>query len=150
MGMDTGKVLMDKEQIESIIPHREPMLLVDNILEMDAEERIKSDLYIDPGFKFFDGHFPGNPIMPGVLTVEAMAQTAAVLLLSTDRYAGKTPLFIGIDQVRFIEKIVPGDTIEIEAKIVKANEPKAVVTCEAAVYNKGDLTTTGLVTLAIR
>lgn len=142
--------LMNKDQIKEVIPHREPMLLIDEVLEMTEGESIKTTFYLDPQLDFFRGHFPGEPVMPGVLTVESMAQTADVLLLSMPQYAGKVPLFIGIDQVKFKRKIEPGDKIEIEAKIAKVNEPKAVVTCEAVVYNRGEISTTGLVTLAMR
>ena len=144
------QILMNREQIKGVIPHREPMLLIDEVLEMEVGQSIKTAFYLDPQLDFFRGHFPGEPVMPGVLTVESMAQTADVLLLSFEKYAGKIPLFIGIDQVKFKKKIEPGDRIEIEAKIVKENEPKAVVTCEAIVYNKGEISTTGLVTLAMR
>lgn len=143
-------ILMNKNQIKDVIPHREPMLLIDEVVEMTEGETIKTTFYLDPKLDFFRGHFPGEPVMPGVLTVESMAQTADVLLLSMPQYAGKVPLFIGIDQVKFKRKIEPGDTIRIEAKISKVNEPKAVVTCEATVYNKGEISTTGLVTLAMR
>ena len=135
---------MNKEQIKTVIPHREPMLLIDEVLEMVEGERIKTTLYLDPELDFFRGHFPGEPVMPGVLTVESMAQTADVLLLSMPAYKGKVPLFIGIDKVSFKKKINPGDTITIEASIEKENKEKAVV------YNHGEVSTTGLVTLAMR
>ena len=144
------EVLMNREQIKKVIPHREPMLMIDNVLEMTNDENITTNFYLDPELGFFEGHFPGEPVMPGVLAVESMAQTADVLLLSMEQYAGKIPLFIGIDQVKFRNKIEPGDTIEIKASISKVNEPKAVVTCDAAIYNNGEVATTGLVTLAMR
>lgn len=143
-------VILSKEEIKKIIPHREPMLLVDEVLEMVPGERIKTKLYVDPAFDFFRGHFPGSPVMPGVLTVEAMAQTADILLLSFEKYGGMTPFFIGIDEVKFKKKIEPGDEIVIEAVISGQNEAKAVVSCDAAVYNKGEIATTGKVTLAMR
>lgn len=143
-------VFMDKDQIKKVIPHREPMLMIDEVLEMEEGKRIRTSFFLDPDLDFFRGHFPGEPVMPGVLTVESMAQTADVLLLSMQRYAGKVPLFIGIDQVKFKRKIEPGDKIEIEAKIAKEKVEKAVVTCEAVVYKNGEITTTGLVTLAMR
>ena len=144
------KITMDKEKIKEVIPHREPMLMITEILELVEGKSIRSTFYLDPELDFFRGHFPGEPVMPGVLTVESMAQTADVLLLSMPQYTGKVPLFIGIDQVKFKRKIEPGDKIEIEAKITKVNEAKAVVTCEAVVHNKGEIATTGLVTLAMR
>lgn len=145
-----NNILLDKNEIKKIIPHREPMLLIDEVLDMEPGKSIRASLFLDPEMGFFRGHFPGEPVMPGVLTVESMAQAADVLLLSMEQYAGKVPLFIGIDQVYFKRKIKPGDKIIIEAKIVKVNEPKAVVTCEAIVYNEGEVSTTGLVTLAMR
>lgn len=143
-------ILMNKDDIKKIIPHREPMLLIDEILEMDPGKSIKASLFLDPEMDFFRGHFPEEPVMPGVLTVESMAQASDVLLLSMEQYAGKVPLFIGIDQVKFKSKIKPGDKIIIESEIVKVNEPKAVVTCDVIVYNEGKISTTGLVTLAMR
>ena len=145
-----SEVLMNKDEIKKVIPHREPMLMIDSILSMEEGEQIRSSFYLDPELYFFRGHFPGEPVMPGVLTVESMAQTADVLLLSMPQYAGKVPLFIGIDKVKFKRKIEPGDTIEIEARVSKVNEAKAVVTCEAVAYKDGEVTTTGLVTLAMR
>lgn len=141
---------MNKEQIKTVIPHREPMLLIDEVLEMKEGEYIQTSFYLEPELDFFRGHFPGEPVMPGVLTVESMAQTADVLLLSMPAYRGKVPLFIGIDKVSFKKKINPGDTITIEASIEKENKEKAVVTCSAVVYNHGEVSTTGLVTLAMR
>lgn len=143
-------VLMTKDQIKEVIPHREPMLMIDEILEMVPGESIKARLYLDPELNYFKGHFPGAPVMPGVLTVESMAQTADVLLLSAERYAGTIPYFIGIDGVKFMRKIEPGDTIIIEAKVEKENLEKAIVTCDAVVYNGEQKSTVGKVTLAMR
>lgn len=143
-------IAMNKEQIKDVIPHREPMLMIDEIVEMIPEERIRAKLYLDSSLDYFRGHFPGAPVMPGVLTVEAMAQASDVLLLSCERYAGTIPYFIGIDEVKFKKKIVPGDTIIIEASIAKENRDKAIVTCEATVFNNGEISTTGKVTLAMR
>ena len=145
-----SNILMNKDDIKKIIPHREPMLLIDEILEMNPGKSITASLFLAPELDFFGGHFPEEPVMPGVLTVESMAQASDVLLLSMEQYAGKVPLFIGIDQVKFKNKIKPGDKIIIESEIVKVNETKAVVTCNVTVYNEGKISTTGLVTLAMR
>ena len=141
---------MTKDQIKEVIPHREPILMIDEILEMVSGESIRARLYLDPETNYFKGHFPGEPVMPGVLTVESMAQTADVLLLSTDRYAGKIPYFAGIDGVRFMRKIKPGDTILIEAKIAEEISEKSIVTCAATVYNGEKRAAIGKVTLAMR
>ena len=145
-----GNKVLNKEEIKKVIPHRDPILMIDEVLEMEEGKRIRTSFYLDPELNFLKGHFPDEPMMPGVLTVESMAQTADVLLLSMPKYAGKIPLFIGIDRVRFRQKIEPGDTIEIEAVVEEEIEEKAIVTCYAAVYNKGVVSTTGLVTLAMR
>ena len=102
---------LDQKQIMEIIPHRPPMLLVDQVQELVPGERCISTFYVDPAREIFKGHFPGDPFLPGVYTVEATAQTADILLLSLDRYRGKLPLCFGIDRVTFRHKIVPGDTI---------------------------------------
>ena len=143
-------VLMNKEKIKEIIPHREPMLMVDEVLEMVPGESIKTGLFLEPELVYFKGHFPGAPVMPGVLTVEAMAQAADILLLSAQRYAGTIPYFIGIDGVKFKRKLQPGDDIIVEVKIVKENTEKAVVTCDAAVYKGETLAASGIVVLAMR
>lgn len=143
-------VLMTKEQIKEVIPHREPILMIDEILEMNPGESIRARLFLDPASRFFKGHFPGEPVMPGVLAVESMAQTADVLLLSADRYAGTTPYFVGIDGVRFMRKIEPGDTIIIEAVIEEEIAEKAIVTCAATVYKNERRAAVGKVTLAMR
>lgn len=141
---------MSKEQIKEIIPHRDPMLLIDEIVEMEQGEVIKTKFFIDPDREIFKGHFPGEPVFPGVYTVECMAQTADVLLLSMDRYKGTTPFFIGINNVKFMRKIQPGDTVEIVARITVERIDKGIATCWAEVFNKGELAASGDVTLAMR
>ena len=139
-----------QEEIKNIIPHRDPMLLVSTVEEMIPGERIVSTFWVDPDREIFKGHFPGEPVLPGVYSVECMAQTADILLLSMDRYAGKVPLFLGINNVRFLRKILPGDTLEIHAKLASERVEKAIATCAAEIYNHGELAATGEVTLAIR
>ncbi len=143
-------MLYTKDQIKTIIPHREPMLFVDEVLNMVPGKSIEASFYVSPEMDIFRGHFPGAPVLPGVLTVEAMAQTADILLLSFEKYAGKIPYFIGIDSVRFKTKIVPGDTITIQAVILKELEERSIVTCEAKVFNGGEIAAQGQVTLAMR
>lgn len=126
------------------------MLLVSTVEEMIPGERIVSTFWVDPDREIFKGHFPGEPVLPGVYSVECMAQTADILLLSMDRYAGKVPLFLGINNVRFLRKILPGDTLEIHAKLASERVEKAIATCAAEIYNHGELAATGEVTLAMR
>ena len=128
---------LSKEEIKAIIPHRDPMLLVDTVEEMEAGDHIVTTFFVDPAREIFKGHFPGEPVLPGVYSVECMAQTADILLLSAERYAGKIPLFLGINNVRFLKKILPGDTIEIHAKMASERVEKAIATCSAEVYKDG-------------
>lgn len=143
-------MLLNKEQIKKVIPHRDPMLLVDTVEEMEAGASIVTTFYVDPDREIFKGHFPGDAVLPGVYSVECMAQTADILLLSAERYAGKIPLFLGINNVRFLKKILPGSTIEIHAKMASEREEKAIATCFAEVYSQGELAASGDVTLAMR
>ena len=141
---------MNREEIMAVIPHRDPMLLVDTVEEMVPGERITATFFISPDREIFKGHFPAEPALPGVYSVECMAQTADILLLSAQRYAGKIPLFLGINNVRFLRKIMPGDTIEIRAKMASERVDKAIATCSAEIYDCGELAATGDVTLAMR
>jgi 3-hydroxyacyl-[acyl-carrier-protein] dehydratase len=141
---------MNREEIKKIIPHRDPMLLVDEVVSMSAGREIVTRFHVDPTRDIFKGHFPGAPVLPGIYTVECMAQTADILLLSMERYSGKLPLFIGIDKVRFLEKIEPGDTIEIRAWVKSEKQEKAIATCGAEVYRNGKVAASGEVTLAMR
>ncbi len=142
--------LLGREQIMQVIPHRDPMLLVDRVLSMTPGESIEGEFFVDPEREIFKGHFPGEPVLPGVYTVEVMAQVSDILLLSMEKYAGKVPLFIGIDKVRFLRKVQPGDTLRIQSSIQFERPEKAIVTCYAQVYTQGELACTGEVTLAMR
>lgn len=141
---------LDQADIQKIIPHRDPMLLVTTVEELEPGERIVTTFHVDPEREIFQGHFPGDPVLPGVYSVESMAQAADILLLSTERYAGKVPLFLGINNVKFLRKILPGDTLEIHAKLTKERPEKAIATCSAEIYNHGELAASGEVTLAMR
>ena len=141
---------LDREQIKKVIPHRDPMLLVTTVEELIPGEHIKTTFWVDPAREIFHGHFPGEPVLPGVYSVECMAQSADILLLSTERYARKIPLFLGIDHVSFRRKILPGDTLEIHARLKKERPEKAIATCLAAIYVCGELVASGEMTLAMR
>ncbi|MGI6318008.1 MAG: 3-hydroxyacyl-ACP dehydratase FabZ [Dethiobacteria bacterium] len=104
-------------EIQEIIPHRYPFLMVDRILEVVSGEKAVGIKNVSMNEPYFQGHFPGNPVMPGVLIVEAMAQVGAVALLSRDEFKGKLALFRGIDKLRFREVVRPGDTLTIEVAL---------------------------------
>lgn len=107
------------EEIKAIIPHRYPMLLIDRVEELEAGKRIVAKKNVTANEPFFQGHFPIEPVMPGVLIVEAMAQAGAVALLSLEDFQGKTAYFGALDKVKFRKKVVPGDSLRLEVEIQK-------------------------------
>ena len=111
--------MLNKEEIKKIIPQREPFLMIDEIEEYTPGESAIAYKYVDQEEYYFKGHFPGNPIMPGVLIVEALAQTGAVAILSEKENKGKNALFGGIDKLRFKKTVLPGDKLKLEVKIIK-------------------------------
>ncbi len=114
---------LDINQIMEIIPHRYPFLLVDRIIELEAGKRAVGLKNVSANEPFFQGHFPGNPVMPGVLIIEAMAQTGAVALLSIPENQGKLGLFAGLEGVRFRRPVLPGDQLRLELEITKVRGP---------------------------
>ena len=118
-------VLSTKEIME-VLPHRAPFLLIDTIEELEAGTRAVAKKNVTYNEPYFAGHFPGNPVMPGVLIVEALAQTGAVAILSQPQWQGKTAYFAGINQVKFKQKVLPGDTLTLETEIVKVKGPVGV------------------------
>ncbi|MGH2456867.1 MAG: 3-hydroxyacyl-ACP dehydratase FabZ [Candidatus Limnocylindria bacterium] len=110
---------MEAAEIMAILPHRYPFLLVDRVLELEPGIRAVAIKNVTANEPQFTGHFPGRPIMPGVLMVEALAQAAGVAVLTLDRYRGKLGLFAGIDDCRFRRMAVPGDTLRLEVTVEK-------------------------------
>ena len=127
-----------------IIPHRQPFLLIDTIEELEEGTRAVGKKCVSFNEPYFQGHFPGNPVMPGVLIVEALAQVGAVALLGLEQWKGKTAYFAGIDKVRFKQKVVPGDVLMLETKIIKVKGPigmgEATATVNGKVVCKAELT----------
>lgn len=111
--------VLNTTQIMEILPHRSPFLLIDTIEELEVGKRVVGKKCVSYNEPFFAGHFPGEPVMPGVLIVEALAQTGAVGILSMDEHKGKTAYFAGLDKVRFKRKVVPGDVLTLETEIIK-------------------------------
>jgi 3-hydroxyacyl-[acyl-carrier-protein] dehydratase len=108
---------MDIREIMNIIPHRYPFLLVDKVIEMEAGKRAVGIKNVTMNEEFFQGHFPQNPIMPGVLMVEALAQVGAIAILSLEEYKGKLAVFTGIEEIKFRRQVVPGDVLRLEVEI---------------------------------
>lgn len=111
--------MLSIQEIMSLIPHRYPFLLVDRIMELEPGVRAVGEKLVSANEPYFQGHFPGNPIMPGVLILEALAQTGAVAALSAPENTGKLVLFAGIDGARFKRVVRPGDTLRLEVQLEK-------------------------------
>jgi 3-hydroxyacyl-[acyl-carrier-protein] dehydratase len=110
--------MLDVEQIRALLPHRYPMLLVDRILELEPGKRAVGMKNVTVNEDFFNGHFPGQAMMPGVLIIEAMAQVGGVLMLSLKEYGHKLPVLGGMENVRFRRPVVPGDALITEAELL--------------------------------
>ena len=139
--------MLDKEEIKKIIPQREPFLMIDEVEENIPGERATAYKHVDEAEWYFQGHFPGNPIMPGVLIAESLAQTGAVAILSKQENQEKNALFGGIDKMRFKKQVLPGDKLKLEVKIIKQKGPIGVGEAIASV--NGDVVARGELTFAI-
>jgi 3-hydroxyacyl-[acyl-carrier-protein] dehydratase len=109
-------MLMDQEQIKTVIPHRDPFLMVDSVESMNIDT-IVAYKTVTGQEDYFRGHFPAFPVMPGVLVIESLAQAGAIFILSKPEFAGKLAFFGGMDKVRFKRKVVPGDTLRLEVTL---------------------------------
>lgn len=138
---------LDLRDIQCIIPHRYPFLLIDRVVELEPGQRAVALKNVTANEWFFEGHFPGNPIMPGVLIVEALAQTGAVAALSAKRFHGKLGLFAGIDGLRFRRQVVPGDQLRLDVQLERIRGPVGRAAAVATV--DGDTAAEGRLTFAL-
>lgn len=135
---------LGSREIQEIIPHRWPFLLIDKIIEINPGGGAVGVKNVSAGEIFFQGHFPGYPIFPGVLIIEALAQVGAVAILSMDENRGKIVLFGGVDGFRFREPVFPGDSVRLEVQLTKRRGPigkgSAKATVEGKTVAEGELT----------
>ncbi len=127
---------LDIKQIMDIIPHRQPFLLIDKVTEMEPGVSVKGYKNITYNEPYFAGHFPSEPVMPGVLQLEALAQLGAVAVLSLPDNKGKTAYYAGINNAKFKQKVVPGDRLDLECEIIKTKGPLGVAAVKASVNGK--------------
>ena len=128
--------VMGAKEIMEIIPHRQPFMLLDTIEELEVGVRAKAKKCVTYNEPFFAGHFPQEPVMPGVLIIEALAQAGAVAILSLPENKGKTAYFGGINSAKFKGKVVPGDVLILETEIIKSKGPIGVGSAKAYVNDK--------------
>ena len=140
--------MLNIEDIKKIIPHRPPMLLIDRIDELEPGVRAVGRKCVSMNEPFFTGHFPEKPVMPGVLILEAMAQTGAVAMLSLKEYAGRIMYFGGMDKVKFRRQVVPGDVLRLEVEIIKNKGGFGVG--NGAVYVDDEVAASAVITFAIQ
>lgn len=135
---------LSTKEIMEIIPHRQPFLLLDTVEELTPGVRAVAKKCVSYNEPYFQGHFPGEPVMPGVLIIEAMAQTGAVTILSLAENRGKTAYFAGINAAKFKKKVVPGDVLMLETEIVRQKGPigvgKATATVEGKIVAQAEIT----------
>lgn len=139
--------MLNSNDIQKIIPHRYPFLLVDRVLKIEPGKSVQAIKNVTANESFFVGHFPEEHVMPGVLIVEALAQAGAVAILSEPQFKGKTAYFAGIDKCRFKRKVVPGDTLLLELEITRLKGPIGKGTAKATV--NGELAVSLEMTFAI-
>jgi len=135
--------MLDVQQIKEIIPHRYPFLLVDKVVEMEAEKRVVGLKNVTVNEPFFQGHFPEHPVMPGVLILEALAQVGAIAVLDMEQNKGKIGFLAGVDKCRFKRQVQPGDQLRLEVEILRMKGPigkgKGIATVDGEVACEAEI-----------
>ena len=139
--------MLDRTQIEGILPHREPFLLIDRVTDLEPGQGAVAEKDILATDDVFRGHFPGHPVFPGVLILEALAQTGAVAVLSQPEARDKIILFARADDVRFKRPVVPGDTLRLEMRLTKSRGPVGMG--EGRAFVGSELACSGVLTFAV-
>ena len=137
--------MLSINEIKKILPHRYPFLLVDKVIEVEPGKSIKAVKNVTMNEPFFQGHFPEYPIMPGVLIVEALAQTAGIMMVyQSTEFEGKLGVFAGIDEIKFRKQVVPGDVLHLQAELVASKrgivKAKVTATVDEKVAAEGVIT----------
>ncbi len=129
-------VVLNKEQVKNILPHREPFLFVDEVIELEEKTRCKGIKYVKEDEYYFKGHFPTYPVMPGVLILETMAQVGAIALLNIPEFKGKIGFFTGANNVKWRAQVRPGDKLVVETTITRLRGVFAFASAKAWVLDK--------------
>lgn len=141
---------LTREQIMEIQPHRDPIMLVDEITELVPGDYAIGKWYVSPDLDVLKGHFPGDPTLPGVYTMEASGQVGNIVIATMPEFAGKTGIFLGVNKVRYYKKVRPGDTLVTHAKITNIRWDKAIITLLNKVYVNDELVAETEVATAMR
>lgn len=141
---------LNQEEIKTILPHRDPMLLVTSVEELTPGEEIRASFYADPAREIFPGHFPGNPVLPGVYTVECLGQAADLVVMTTERYCREDPAAHRRRQGALHAQGAPRRDAGAARRLIRERAEKAIVTCDAEAYVEGELALSCEITLALR
>lgn len=140
---------LDINGVKNILPHREPMLMIDSVSSLEPGKSVTAEKFISSDWEVFKGHFPKNPVTPGVFIAEAMAQAADIILLTIPGNEGKTPLFLSMSRMRFMRPVLPDSTVELIAEL-KTDLGDGVYECVCSAYDEGAKVASGQVTIALR
>lgn len=142
--------VLNREQVLQLLPHRPPMLFIDRVTRLTPGQEAAADFFADPALEIFPGHFPGKPVFPGVLLIEAMAQTADIMLLSLEKYRDKTPFLLGLGKADFRRPVLPGSRLELLVSLLADRPDMEAAVCRGQVFAEGRLMASAEIILAMR